>query len=103
MFNLTFSYSSKINGYLYLQRVSLPFKKSHDRFSESNAVYLVWRENPQIVIAVWGTKFEKVHQTAITTITTVSAEGCHTLPDHSAEFFVEGRRALNALIMSEHC
>jgi hypothetical protein len=27
----------------------------------------------------------------------LSAEGCHTLPDHSVELFAEGRRALKAV------
>jgi hypothetical protein len=27
----------------------------------------------------------------------LSAEGCHTLPDHSAELFADGRRSLKAV------
>jgi hypothetical protein len=41
---LTFSYSSKINGYLYLQRVFRPLKKRLDMFSEGNAARAPVRE-----------------------------------------------------------
>jgi hypothetical protein len=43
---LTLSYSSKINGYLYPQRVSPPLKKRCDMFSEGNAAHLVRRDSP---------------------------------------------------------
>ncbi len=47
----TLSYSSKINGYLYLQRVS--WKKCRDMFSEGNAAHPVGCDSPpQIVMAV---------------------------------------------------
>jgi hypothetical protein len=52
------SYSSKINGYLYLRRVSPPLKKCRDMSSESegNAVYPC--DCPlQIVMAAWRTFF----------------------------------------------
>jgi hypothetical protein len=40
MVSLTLSYSSKINGYLYPQRVSPHLKKKHrDMLSEGNAVH----------------------------------------------------------------
>ncbi len=51
---LTLSYSSKINGYLYPQRVSLPLKKRRDMFSEGNAVHPVGCDSPlQMLMAVW--------------------------------------------------
>jgi hypothetical protein len=51
---LTLSYSSKINGYFYHQRVSPPLKKRSDTLSEGNAAHpfgcdSLW----SIVMAVW--------------------------------------------------
>jgi hypothetical protein len=71
---LTLSYSSKINGYLYHKRVSLPLKKM---LSEGNAAHPVECDRPLLTIMV--------RQTAIT-----------IRPDHSAEMFAEGRSALEA-------
>jgi hypothetical protein len=46
-------------------------------------------------MAVWrAPKFNKVRQTAITIYRTA---GFHTLKDHSAEWFAEGRRAQKAV------
>ncbi len=58
---LTLSYSSKINGHLYPQRISLPSKKCRDMFSEGNAdqSHPVGCDSPlQIVMADWCTFFE---------------------------------------------
>jgi hypothetical protein len=38
---LTLPYSSKLNGYLYLQRVSPPLKNACDMFSEGNTAYRI--------------------------------------------------------------
>jgi hypothetical protein len=45
------------------------------------------------IMAVWrASNFKKVRRTTI-----ISAEECNTQPDYSAEYFVEGRRALKAV------
>jgi hypothetical protein len=45
-------------------------------------------------MAVWhASKFEKKS----VRWPLLSAEGCHTLPDQSAELFAEGRRTLKAI------
>jgi hypothetical protein len=50
---LTLTYSSKINSYLYHQRVYLPLKKRRDMFSEGNAAHPVGCDSPlQIVMKV---------------------------------------------------
>jgi hypothetical protein len=55
--SLTLSYSSKLNGYLYHQRVS-PLKKRPDTLSEGNAATPDGFDSPlQIVIAVWHNFF----------------------------------------------
>jgi hypothetical protein len=55
---LTLFYSSKINGYFYLQRVSPPLKKKLcDMFSEVNAAHPVGCDSP-IVLTVWRKFFE---------------------------------------------
>jgi hypothetical protein len=51
---LTLSYSSKINGYLYHQRVSPPLKKHPDILSEGNAASPMGCDSPlQKEMAVW--------------------------------------------------
>jgi hypothetical protein len=51
---LTLSYSSKINGYLYQQKVLRPEKKRPDLLSEGSAALQVRCDSPlQIVMAVW--------------------------------------------------
>jgi hypothetical protein len=78
---LTLSYSSKINGYLYHKRVSLPWKKM---LSEGNPAHPVECDRPLLTIMVC--------QTAITICRRLS----HIRPDQSAEKFAEGRSALEA-------
>ncbi len=56
---LTLSYSSKLNGYLYHQRVSPSLKKHRDVLSEGNAAHPVGFDSLlQIVMAVWCPFFE---------------------------------------------
>ncbi len=94
--SLTLSYSSKINSYLYHQRVSPPLKKFPDMLSEGNAAHPVGCDSPlQIVMAVWrpfclNSNFPgwvwrplltiMMHQKAL-----LSAKGWHTRPNKSAE------------------
>jgi hypothetical protein len=46
LISLSLSYLSKINGYLYPQKVSPPLKKRH----ESNAVYPVKCDSPLLIV-----------------------------------------------------
>ncbi len=63
-------------------------------FSEGNAAHPVERDSPlQIVMAVGTLQILKKS----TKRPFLSVEGCHILPDHSAELFAEGRRALKAV------
>ncbi len=65
---LTLSYSSKINSYLYLQRVFLPLKKKcYGMFSEGNAAHPNRHDSSlQTVMAVWRpSNLKKVCQTAV--------------------------------------
>jgi hypothetical protein len=63
-------------------------------FSEGNAALsFVCDSSLQIVMAIWhASNLKKLRQRPL-----LFTEGCHTLTDHSAELFAEGRRALKAI------
>ncbi len=94
---LTFSYSSKINWYFHHQRVSPPMKKTQWYIIRGQCCPSIWVWQPSadsnVSLSPFLFEYELsgqggtalCWQTWCTKRPLLSAEGCHTQPDHPAE------------------